>query len=48
MSDVITQTKAAAEVLATKAHAIRQLVDAGFTKDSVVKAVVADDLSKLQ
>ena len=37
-----------ANVLLTNAQAIRQLVDAGYTRDSVRDAVTSDDLSKLK
>ena len=40
--------KDAAEIMAMEASTIRQLVDGGFLPDSVVSAVVAGDLARLQ
>lgn len=41
-------TKQEADVLATKAHAIRLLVDAGFNPDAVIDSVEAGTLNSLK
>lgn len=49
MTDVADKTtQDDANVLATQAGAMRQLVDAGYSHASVVDAVVENDLTKLE